>query len=214
MMDKPELLDEFCRTCSRGLAGLEDSRSCISFITSMLERLLSERTLFRTILANIVEGRPFPDIRYPTMFENELILHLDPEGHFSLRLYLWDPGEYDPIHDHNAWGVIGPVTEKLHVRTFTLNDAGLATSAPMLHETGNWHVPAGKTYSVLPLDDGIHQTGNPTEATIIQVSLYGRKQTHRSFINLYDELSGGVSRLYSHPVRKRMLAERALAHLE
>lgn len=214
MMDKPQLLDEFCRTCARGLAGLEDNRSCISFVTSMLEELLAERALFRTILENIVEGRSFPDIRYPTMFENELILHRDPEGHFSLRLYLWDPGEYDPIHDHNSWGVIGPVTEKLHIRTFTLNEAGAGGSAPALHETGSWHVPAGKTYWVLPLDDGIHQTGNPTGTTIIQASLYGRKQTHRSFINIYDEPSGTVTRLHSHPARKRMLAERALAQLE
>lgn len=214
MMDKPEVLTEFCRTCSRGLAGLEDTRSCISFVKSILEPLLAERGLFRTILTNIVEGRSFPDIRYPTMFENELILHLDPDGHFSLRLYLWDPGERDPIHDHNSWGVIGPVTKKLHIRTFRRQEADSVPSVPVLHETGNWHVPAGKTYCVLPLDDGIHQTGNPTSATMIQVSVYGRKQAHRSFINIYDELSGDVSRLYNQRARKRMLAERALAQLE
>lgn len=213
-MDKPELLSKFCRTCSEGLSELEDNASRISFVTSILEPLLAELDLFRYILENIVENREYPDIRHPTMFENEVIMHLDPAGHFSLRLFLWNSGEYDPIHDHNSWGVIGPVTGKLEVRTFSRLVEESASSAAALREIERRYVPAGKTYCVLPLDEGIHQTGNPGEKAIIQVSVYGRKQTDRSFVTIYDEISGTVSRLYGPAIRKRMLAEQALAQLK
>lgn len=212
-MEKPSELAAFCHTCSEGLSGLEDNASRIAFVTSLLQPLLDDRALFIRILENVVRGLSYPDVRYPTMFDNELILHLDPAGHFSLRLYLWNPKEFDSIHDHNSWGVIGPVTGRLKVRDFVSRSEEEPASAAGITESGVRIITAGSTYPVLPLDAGIHQTGNPTESVVIQASIYGKKQTDRPFVNLYDEISGRVYPLYSPPVRKRLLAEQALADL-
>ena len=208
MDEPPKKLVDFCHSCTEGLSTLEDNNSRISFVTSLLEPLLADQNLFKTILENIIQGRSYPDVRYPTMFDNELILHLDPAGRFSLRMFIWPPDGFDAIHDHNSWGVIGPVTGRLKVRDFKRqpDDAGVV-------ETGRRIILSGMTYSVLPLDEGIHQTGNPTDQTVTQISLYGKKQTRRSYVNIFDENSGRNYPHYSPPVRKRMLAEQAIASI-
>ncbi len=214
MEDRPKKLVDFCRTCSDGLSDLEDNEARIRFVTSIFEPLISDRELFRKILENVVQGRPYPDVRYPTMFDNELILHLDPAGHFSLRMFLWPPGKFDSIHDHNSWGVIGPISGRLKVRNFMRLHGNAPGEPTGVVETGRRIVIAGMSYHVLPLDEGIHQTGNPTDATVVQISVYGKKQTDRSYINIFDEESGRIYPLYSPPLRKRLLAENALEGLE
>jgi predicted metal-dependent enzyme (double-stranded beta helix superfamily) len=215
MNDKPKKLDDFCRDCSEGLAGLEDNDARIDFVTSIFEPLLADTPLFREILENVREGHPYPDVRHPTMFDNELILHRDPAGRFSLRMFLWPPGSFDPVHDHNSWGVIGPVNGRLKVRDFRRRDEDDAAPGYFtgVMEIGRRIILPGMSYRVLPLNEGIHQTGNPTDATVIQVSIYGKKQSDRPYINIYDEASGRIYPLYSPPVRKRMLAELALEAL-
>ena len=210
--DKPQELVDFCRECSEGLSTLNDNMSRISFVTSILEPLLGKRQLFGNILENVIKGRSYPDIRYPTMFDNELILYLDPAGQFSLRMFLWPPGGFDAIHDHNSWGVIGPVTGRLKVRDFKHSDRSSHSAG--IVETGIRIIHPGMSYWVLPLEEGIHQTGNPTEETAIQISVYGKKQTDRSYVNIYNEDSGRTYPLYSPPLRKRMLAEEALSSMD
>ncbi|MCK9273959.1 MAG: cysteine dioxygenase family protein [Syntrophales bacterium] len=211
--NKPLEMAVFCNTCSRGLADLKDNQSRISFVSKILPPFLSQADLFRKILQNIIEKAPYPKIEKPTMFVNEVILHLDPEGLFSLRMFLWRPGEYDPIHDHNSWGVIGPVSGKLEVINYRRLDRD-STSRTRLVEKERGIIEPGGYYHVLPLYKGIHQTGNPTRRSMIQIGIYGQRQTKRNYINTYDLASGRISPLYSPKVVKRQLAESALLNLK
>ncbi len=209
----PFLIEEFCATCARGLADLKDNRSRIAYVSRILPPLLAQKEVFKKILHNVIEGAPYPDIEKPTMFINELILHLDPAGHFSLRMFLWRPGEYDPVHDHNSWGVIGPVSGRLEVITYRRLDRGGSGRRARIVEDARRIIAPGEFYSVYPLNRGIHQTGNPADRTLIQVSIYGKKQTKRNYINTYEPEGGYITRLYPPKLQKKFFAEAALAAL-
>ena len=211
---KPPEIEAFCNTCSRGLADLKDNRSRIAYASRILPPFLAQKNVFKRILQNIIEEVPYPDIGKPTMFINELILHLDPAGHFSLRMFLWRPGEYDPVHDHNSWGVIGPVSGRLEVIDYKRLDRGSSGRQARIVENARRMIAPGEFYSVHPLNRGIHQTGNPTDRTTIQVSIYGKKQTKRNFINTYEPETGSIARLYPPKMQKRAFAEAAFAELE
>jgi hypothetical protein len=62
-----------------------------------------------------------------------------------------------------------------------------------------------------PLNDGIHQTGNPGEGITIMISVYG-SPIRRLFINRFDDKANRVERLYPPRIKKKMLAAQALKY--
>jgi hypothetical protein len=63
-----------------------------------------------------------------------------------------------------------------------------------------------------PLNDGIHQLGNPGQGTTIMISIYG-SPVRRLYINRFDHEHNKVDRLYPPRIKKKMLAAQALEHL-
>jgi predicted metal-dependent enzyme (double-stranded beta helix superfamily) len=147
------------------------------------------------------------------MFESEIVLYRDPDRMFSVRLYLWGKGDYDPIHDHNSWGVIGTALGTLENISYKRVDDGSDEHHAVLEECSRQFIPTGQTYSIFPLNKGIHQTGNANEPAIIQVGIYGRNLTGRDYVNVFDINTGNISRLYLPHVKKCMLARQALEAL-
>jgi predicted metal-dependent enzyme (double-stranded beta helix superfamily) len=160
----------------------------------------------------MVRGDDYLDLSYATMFDSEVILYRDPAGLFSIRMFLREPGEYDPIHDHNSWGVISPVQGELEVVNYLREDDGSKQGCAQLAETGRRILRAGETTWVLG-SESIHKTGNPTQQTNIQISLYGRSQTRRNYINGFDEVTGLVYPIFAPKIRKQRLARQALAEI-
>ena len=35
------------------------------------------------------------------------LVHVHPEGRYSVVALVWTPGQYTPIHDHRCWCVVG-----------------------------------------------------------------------------------------------------------
>jgi predicted metal-dependent enzyme (double-stranded beta helix superfamily) len=209
----PAEIVSFCNECTRGLAPLRNNQERIALMQHLLPQLLGRKQLFHTILGNLLEKGIYPDLRYATMFDSEFILYTDPGRLFSLRMFLWDPGAYDPVHDHNSWGVIGPVTGKLEVVNYRRDDDGTQAGRADLVEADRRIILPPDTYFVLPLDEGIHRTGNPTSDAIIQVSIYGEGQTTRHYINGFDIKTGTCYPIYAPKEKKKLLAARALALL-
>lgn len=210
----PPEIQSFCKECAHGLSHLKENQERIEFTRELLPKLLCDRSLFGTILRDLIVKREYPDLNYPTMFDSEFILYTDPDRLFSLRMFLWEPGAYDPIHDHNSWGVIGPVIGQLEVINYQRSDDGSEEGYAHLVETERRIIIPGDTYFVLPLDIGIHKTGNPGNETIIQVSIYGEAQSTRNHINGFDFESKKVYPIYAPKTKKRLLAQQALYHLE
>jgi hypothetical protein len=181
-------------------------------MTTELPRLLRNREFFITLLNNICQGKTFPDILKCGIFENELPIHVDDRGRFSVRLTLFGPGEFTPVHDHNAWGVIGSPSEGLEVFKYQRKDDGSREGFAELRQSDHQVMAPGKTDYTLPLDDGIHKTGNSTRDTILMLSIYGRP-IRRLYINGFDLKTCAVYPLYPQKLKRKMLAAKAIKTL-
>jgi len=210
--DMPEALTDFCDRLREGLKKAGDALSMIEHTRLLFPELSLNKTLFQNLLRSIAGGMTFPDVGYPTMFDSEVILFNDPERYFTMRLFIWGPGQFDPVHDHSSWGVIGPVSGKLDVINYERRDDGKTAGRAVLRERDRMTIAPGESYYVLPLNAGIHRTGNPSGETIVQVSLYGRPTVKRDFINGFDPENGRVYPIYGPKTKKRKLAEEALKH--
>jgi predicted metal-dependent enzyme (double-stranded beta helix superfamily) len=158
------------------------------------------------------KGHPFADLRQATMFADELLLYLDQGRRFSLRIFIYEPGTFTPVHDHNAWGVIGSTFGKLSVVNYKRLDSGdnegyarLAVAAENIYEPGRIEITR-------PADAGIHKTGNPASGMTIMVSVYGTP-IRRLHINRFDVANDRVCKWYPPRIRKKMLITGALKQL-
>jgi predicted metal-dependent enzyme (double-stranded beta helix superfamily) len=197
-----------CSEWSEKLNGISGATERIAFFEKELPRLLSRNEIFDRILRKIAGGAPDPDIRTETMFENELLLYIDPGRRFSLRMFLYD-GSYTPIHDHGSWGVSGAFSGKLEVVRYRRLDDGRKDGFAELEEKDRRVLSAGETELTLPLDDGIHRTGTPEPASLVMVSIYGPPM-RRLFINRFDPENQRVERVYPKKIRMKRLAALAL----
>jgi 3-mercaptopropionate dioxygenase len=203
----------FCEQCYRNLDGLTDDKACIELIRAELPGLLLNRELCVGLLSNLVHGDGYPDIRRPTMFDNEVPLYLHPEGLFSLRMYLWGPGEYTSPHDHNSWGVIGTVSEGYEVINYRRLDDESHEGYARLVQVERLRLQSGDTAFTLPFSNGIHKTGNAATQSIVTLHFYG-KTLPRGYLNGFDIPNNRVYRIFSPRRKKELLAGQALSSLE
>jgi len=206
----PQSLLEFCKTCATGLSGLTDDDARIQFVSGLLPQLISDKPLFRGILEGMVTDAPYLELRYATMFDSEVILYRDPFNLFSVRLFLWEPGIFDPVHDHNAWGVIGPVAGELEIVNFRRTDDGLREGYAHLLETDRKTILPSESYHVRG-SETIHKTGNPGSRITVQVSIYGRPQAKKNQINGFDIIHHRFFPIYAPKIRKQRLARQVLS---
>jgi predicted metal-dependent enzyme (double-stranded beta helix superfamily) len=211
--DIPGEITSLCERCADAFSKTDEVDAMIEFVRAELPKLQREKRLFADLLLGAIERAPFPDLGRATMFDNELLLCHDPVHRFSLRAFLWEPGHYTAVHDHGSWGVIGPVTGKLEVVNYRREDDGSDASRAVLVEEEMLTLEPGETTFTLPLDVGIHEVGNPTDETILSLSLYG-KPLPRGYIYGFDVAEGRAYRIISPTTNKRLLIAQALAGLD
>jgi predicted metal-dependent enzyme (double-stranded beta helix superfamily) len=90
------------------------------------------------------------------------ILHVEPDGCFSVVGLVWRPGQITPIHDHVTWCVFGVVQGIEHEELF---DADLRPAG----ESDNH---AGDVSGFAPPGD-IHRVHNTGAETAISIHVYG-----------------------------------------
>lgn len=201
-----------CRRWSTEIAPLAAAEERRGYFRRELPGLLGRPALFRDLLGGLRRGGGFPDTRVATMFDNELLLYQDPGRAFSLRMFLFGPGERTPVHDHGAWGVLGSAFGPLEVVRYRLEPAAagpgrLAAEAPRV-------LAPGAIEETLPYDAGIHRTGNPDAAgATIMVNIYGAPG-RRPYLRFFDPSTGSETPVYPPRRRKLLLAELALAAMD
>ena len=208
----PEEILAFGDRCARALSRLNSPESCIEYGREALPELLLNRELLSELMQNMVSGERYPDIRRPTMFDNEVVLFLHPEHLFSLRLYLWGSGDFTYPHDHNSWGVIGTATDGYEVTNYRRLDDGSVEGHARLEELETLRLGPGETSFTLPFNRGIHKTGNGGDRTIITLHFYGRSLA-RGYLQGFDVANDRVYRILPPRMKKRTLAEQALETL-
>jgi predicted metal-dependent enzyme (double-stranded beta helix superfamily) len=194
---------------AQSIQKIKSQNERIAFTRAEMPTLLLNRRLLKKILIDIVGGKRYPDVRQATMFLNEFILYINHQRLLSARLYIYEPGQYTPIHDHNSWGVYGCVSEKVEVIRYRRQDDETRHGYAQLRETDRIILLPGDTSVVRPQNDGIHQAGNPGAGTCVMLSIYGTP-IRRLYVNQYDRNRNIVSRLYPPRLRKKRLAARAL----
>ena len=198
-----------CRDWAARFARCRGAAERTAFFRDRLPALLSRSDLLAQVLQGVIDGSPAPDLRQATIFENELVLHQDPGGLFSLRLYLYGPGEVTFVHDHVSWGVSGSACGPLAVQRYRrIDDGGSAGHARLKPEAYRLLAPV-ETETTLPFEQGIHRTGNPGTGTTWMLSAYGPPARH-AVMQCFDIETGRVEPVFPPRVRKRRLVEQAL----
>jgi predicted metal-dependent enzyme (double-stranded beta helix superfamily) len=213
MKTKPrEEVFHICRKWSAAAKLLGQPEDRMNYFRRELPSLLVERSLFGRILADVVKGSDFPDLRQATLFENELVLYQDPARIFSLRLYFFKAEEHTSVHDHTSWGVSGSAYGQLEIVRYRREDDGSNPEQARLTSSERFILWPGETETTLPFDQGIHRTGNPSGGITLMLSIYG-PPLRRLYIQRFNLESGSVYRVYSPRARKKMLVEQALKEI-
>jgi len=113
------------------------------------------------------------------------VLHVEPDGSFSVTAMVWRPGQITPIHDHVTWCVFGVVQGIEYEELYALDARGTC-----LAEVGrNQNLP-GEVSGFAPPGD-IHRVRNVGDEVAISLHVYGADITR---------LGSSVRRTYDLPV--------------
>lgn len=97
------------------------------------------------------------------------ILHVEPDGSFSIVALVWLPGQETPIHDHVCWCVVGVHLGEEHETTYAL--AG-NESDPYLIVSGQPVNLNGSVAALIPPGD-IHKVANAGDSLAVSLHIYG-----------------------------------------
>ncbi len=191
-----------CREWSREVGAISGPQERQLFFRERLPELLQQGPRWRDLLQALARGAGGGG---ETIFETEVVLYRDPARLYSLRIYLFGPGEHTPIHDHSSWGISGPAFGELEVvRYRPAADAGGLLSLPPRR------LRPGQIESTPALEEGIHRTGSPGPGTTLMVSVYGTP-LRRLYLQFYDPEGGPPRRVYPPRLKRKRLAARILA---
>jgi len=115
------------------------------------------------------------------------VLHVEPDGAFSVVAVVWRTGQVTRIHDHVTWCVVGVIQGVEQEELFTC-------------PPGEYLVPAGDNANregsvtgFAPPGD-IHRVHNPADRTAISLHIYGTD---------ISRIGSSVRRNYDLPIRQR-----------
>lgn len=115
---------------------------------------------------------PGPDVLTPEQRDGSPdsygshVLHVEPDGSFSIIGLVWRPGQITRIHDHVTWCVFGVLQGVEHE---DLYDADLRL-------IGSSDNQVGEVSGFAPPGD-IHRVHNTTDTTAISLHIYGTDVT-------------------------------------
>jgi predicted metal-dependent enzyme (double-stranded beta helix superfamily) len=201
----PKGFHDYCTEWSDPLGHLTDNESKIDFVRQRLPALLENQLLITAVLNDIKQNSDGSKRRRHMLFDNEWCLHMDSKRRFSVRMYLYKPGEVTFVHDHSSWGVLGCASGEMEIVKYRRRDDGQKNGYALLEETEQFTCTPGLTDTTLPLDEGIHRVGNPTDQTIVVINVYGTP-LRRLYINRFDTKNMRVTKIYPPRLRKKMSA--------
>ena len=201
----PEDLHDYCTEWSDPLGQLTDNESKIAYVRQRLPALLENQLLITAVLNDIKQNAGRPERRRHMLFDNEWRLHMDAKRRFSVRMYLFRPGEITVVHDHSSWGVLGSASGEMEIVKYRRKDDGQKSGYALLEETERITCTPGRTDTTLPLDKGIHRVGNPSDQTIVVINVYGTP-LRRLYMNRFDIENNRITKIFPPRLKKKMPA--------
>ena len=98
------------------------------------------------------------------------ILHVEPDGSFSIVSLVWIPGQTTPIHDHVSWCVVGVHRGEEHETVY--NRIGGDGDEAHLVAAGHTISPVGTVAALVPPGD-IHHVENGGHELAVSLHIYG-----------------------------------------
>ncbi|WP_433479196.1 cysteine dioxygenase [Spirillospora sp. CA-142024] len=95
------------------------------------------------------------------------LLHVEPDGSFSMVAIVWRPGALTRVHDHVTWCVFGVLAGVEHEDLYALSEDGTG-----LTEIGSNANRTGEVSGFAPPGD-IHRVRNIGDDTAISLHIYG-----------------------------------------
>jgi 3-mercaptopropionate dioxygenase len=182
----------------RALSGfVRDCEAVIAEIDGAAERVTAVAPFMQRLAASADQFLSADHYRSDSEHYARNAIHIAPSGDLSLFALVWLPGQWTPVHDHGAWGVVGIVRGVLEERSYMSASGDIAADTGIrLRRGGVILLNPGSVSSFVPNPDHIHMTGVPKEReTCVSLHLYGRNMN--SF-HVYD-VAAGTRRLIDVP---------------
>ncbi|WMD20988.1 cysteine dioxygenase [Achromobacter seleniivolatilans] len=154
-------------------AGLDRLRSFIATATRLAApEALAQSPALQAAFADLVRHDDWLPVActapHPQYYQ-QYLLHCDPLERFSLVSFVWGPGQFTPVHDHEVWGYVGMLR-------------GAEINQRYVREAGGRLVQAGEASTLQPGDverlspeeGDIHRVSNAfADRVSISVHMYG-----------------------------------------
>lgn len=168
------------------------------------------------ILAAAVAQRLTPLLRQPEWLTEahrqpwddhyrQHLLHVAPDGGFSIVALVWKPGQATPIHDHVCWCVVGVYQGEECETRYRLYQEG---DDPFLIEAGRDTAVPGQTVALVPPAEDIHRVACIGDGLAISIHIYGADigRLGTSINHRFDDLAIRPAASDAAPVNWRELA--------
>jgi len=205
--------EEFCDRFQALLEQRSKTPSLLDCGQQLLQDLLKNPAWFVDRLQKFIAAPAFLDDQPASVFENEIRLYRSPDRSFVVLAYLWDDRTLCPVHDHNAWGIIGALLHPMREVKYRRLDDGQTEGYADLEQVSDRVFQGGETGIVLPLNKGVHQTGAAFDRPSISLGVYGRSIRQGS-IHFFDPEEKKAYRANTRIPFRKGLALRTLAALE
>jgi predicted metal-dependent enzyme (double-stranded beta helix superfamily) len=129
----------------------------------------------KPLLARLVRN---PDCIEPRFKERgaktygRYMLHRAPL--FNVTAVVWGPGDGAKAHNHDTWGLVGVLVNKLQETRFRRRDDGSREGFADLEIKSVNTNAAGMVSTLLPPGDDIHEMLNVTQENTVEVHVYGK----------------------------------------
>jgi predicted metal-dependent enzyme (double-stranded beta helix superfamily) len=90
------------------------------------------------------------------------VLHVEPDGSFSIIAIVWRPRQMTPIHDHTTWCVFGVIEGAEHEDVYDVNLNLIESRDEVAGHVGGFAPPGD-----------IHRVHNTSDQVAISIHIYG-----------------------------------------
>jgi len=102
-------------------------------------------------------------------YYQQYLLHCDPLERFSLVSFVWGPGQFTPVHDHEVWGYVGMLRGAEVNQRYVRGEDGRVAPAGAATT-----LQPGDVERLSPAEGDIHRVSNAhADRVSISVHLYG-----------------------------------------
>lgn len=184
----------------------EQSLADHSPLEKAIVALVNDRQVAVRVMERLAHDVHFLREQAANLFNNEIVLWREPDGGFSLRLFIWTPDCDNFVHDHNAWGMLACWWGKIGVENYARLDPEAGENKASLQLRDKQVLYPGNTALVRPFNEGIHRV-YCEEDIALSVSVYSRRLENRGYILKFNPETGQVFRVYHRSRRRKEWAK-------